>query len=298
MKRSYARLNGYNLAGVDRRAIKSAPFSPLYHTSRLCFLLASLLCALTLTACGVSTTSPPPILLKVAGSTSMQPLLTRLAAAYSAQQPHVTFDIQGGDSQLGQTLVESQQVDIGLDSGPPVNLSEQIHRTPIARDAIAIVLNRQNSGIELSLREWREVFNGHFLNWQEVDGPPLPIQVVSREDGSGTRMVFEAAVMEDKTVTSTAIVLPSSQAVIDFVAQNPTAVGYVSFGFVDERVYTAPVDGVSPNLDNLAAGSYFLTRDLALLTPTQARPEVKQFIEFALSPAGQALIGEKWGKVR
>jgi phosphate transport system substrate-binding protein len=104
--------------------------------------------------------------------------------------------------------------------------------------------------------------------------------------------------MEDNAVTPTAIVLPSSQAVVDFVAQNPNAMGYVSLSFIDDRVYAVPIDGVTPTLDSLVSGSYFLTRDLALITPKQRQPEVNQFIEFVLSPAGQAIVEERWAKVR
>jgi phosphate transport system substrate-binding protein len=151
---------------------------------------------------------------------------------------------------------------------------------------------------ELSLREVQDIFSGRLLNWQEIDGPALPIQVVSREDGSGTGAVFEAAVMEDSPVTPTAIVLPSSQAVVDFVAQNSNAIGYVSLSFIDNRVYAVPIEGVTPNLKSLISGNYFLTRELALITPKQSQPEVNHFIEFVLSPAGQAIVEEGWAKVR
>jgi phosphate transport system substrate-binding protein len=237
-------------------------------------------------------------LLKVEGSTSMKPLLVSLNAAYSTQHPNVTFDIQGGGSQLGQRSVETGQTDLGMVSWTPPNLSDEVRLTSIARDAVAIILNIENQSRGLSRQELRDIFSGQLLNWQEVDGPPLPIQVVSREDGSGTRAVFEAAVMEASAVTPTAIVLPSSQAVVDFVAQNPNAIGYVSFAFINDGVYAAPIEGVTPNLESLASGSYFLTRDLILVTPKPSRPEVNQFIEFVLSPAGQAIVEEKWDKIR
>jgi phosphate transport system substrate-binding protein len=228
----------------------------------------------------------------------MKPLLIDLTTAYSEDHSHVTFDIQAGGSQLGQISTEIGQADIGMLSWPPPNLSDKVHVIPIARDAIAIILNPQNQSVALSLREIHDIFSGRLLNWQEVDGPPLSIQVVSREDGSGTRATFETTVMEERAVTPTAIVMPSSQAVVDFVAQNPNAIGYVSFTFLDDRVYATPIEGIPPTLETLAEGSYFLSRDLALVIPRQSKPEVEQFIEFVLSPAGQAIIMERWGRVR
>jgi phosphate transport system substrate-binding protein len=275
--------------------VKTKDLNKVFFTIRTPLLI--LLLAL-LPACNTTVTPPPSVFLKVEGSTSMKPLLVSLATAYNTQHPLVTFDIQGGGSRLGQTLVETGQADIGMVSWSPPDLSDEVRLTPIAHDAIAIILNAQNQLDSLSLREVQDIFSGRLLNWQEIDGPALPIQVVSREDGSGTRAVFEAAVMEDNAVTPTAIVLPSSQAVVDFVAQNPNAMGYVSLSFIDDRVYAVPIDGVTPTLDSLTSGSYFLTRDLALITPKQHQPEVNRFIEFVLSPAGQAIVEERWAIVR
>jgi len=251
-----------------------------------------------LAACGATVTPPPPVVLKAAGSTSMGPLLTDLATAYSTQHPHVTFDIQGGGSQLGQTLVEAGQVDLGLVSWPPQNLAKSLRSIPTAHDAIAVILHPQNKIDGLSLVELRDIFSGRLLNWQEVAGLAQPIQVVSREDGSGTRAAFEAIVMDQQPVTPTAIVLPNSQAVVDFVAQNPNAIAYVSLAFSKNDVYAVPIEGIPPTLENLTSGSYLLTRDLFILVPKQGQPELDQFVKFVLSPAGQAIVAEKWGRVR
>lgn len=246
--------------------------------------------SILLTACNAAGTSSAPTLLKVAGATSMKPLLTELAAAYSAKNPRVTFDIQEGGSQLGQTLVETGQVDIGMVSWSPPELGQDMVLTPIAQDGIAVILRADNSLAGFSLPEIHDIFNGRVLNWQEVDGPPLPIQVISREEGSGTRQVFESLVMENHNVTPTAIVLPSSQAVVDFVAENPNAIGYVSTNFVDERIHAIPIEDASPMPENIAAGRYGLIRDLSLITAKDSKKEVGQFIQFIFSPAGQDIV--------
>lgn len=264
----------------------------------LVLLLSQLILPLLLTACLATVTPPAPVFIRIAGSTSMSPLVAALAEAYTAQHPHVTFDIQSGGSGLGRMLVETKQIEAGMVSWARPDLPEGLVVTPLARDAIAVILNQQNPSAGLSLAELRDIFSGRLLNWQEVDGPPRPIQVVSREDGSGSRAAFEAIVMEGQAVTPTAIVLPNSQAVVDFVARNPGAVGYVSFTFIEEGVYAAPVEGLTPTLASLNANSYPLIRELALVTRQPAGPEVTAFLEFALSPAGQALVGQRWGRVR
>jgi phosphate transport system substrate-binding protein len=227
----------------------------------------------------------------------MVPLIEKLAAAYTARQPHVSFDIQGGGSRLGQQLVEGKQVDIGLVSWPPQQLADEVEMVPVARDAIAVVLHADNRQTGLSRVELQEIFSGRLLDWRAVDGPALPIQVVSREDGSGTRAAFESLVMDDRPVTPTAIVLPNNRAVVDFVAKNPEAIGYVSFPFVSDEVYAVPVEGVSPTLESLSSEQYPLRRELALLLAREANPAAKAFLEFVVSPTGQALVGETWGRI-
>jgi phosphate transport system substrate-binding protein len=227
----------------------------------------------------------------------MKPLLIQLTKAYSTGHPNITFDIQGGGSQSGYQLAETGQIDIGMVAGPISNLDDNVRLTPIARDGIAIILNPENSSAELSLYELQNIFSGRILNWQEVDGLAASIQVVSREDGSGTRSVFETAVMDNHPVTPTAVVMPSSNAVVDFVAKNPNAIGYVSTTFVDKRVYAIPINGIMPELENIQSGEYLLTRELMLITLEQSIPETNRFLEFILSLAGQKIIAENWGTI-
>jgi phosphate transport system substrate-binding protein len=253
---------------------------------------------LLLTACGATVTPPPPVFFTVAGSTSMEPLLTDLTAAYTERHPHVSFDIQGGGSHLGQTLVESRQVDLGMVSWSPDELAAEVQLIPLARDAIALIVHPDNQLAGLSRLEVRDIFSGRLLNWQAVDGPALPIQVLSREDGSGTRAAFESLVMDEVPVTPTAVVLPNSRAIVEFVAQNPNAIAYVSYAFATDDVYVVPLEGITPTLDTITSNSYPLIRDLALIAPSQGQREVAEFIEFVLSPTGQGLVPGKWGQVR
>lgn len=268
----------------------------IIHAPRLIFI--ALVLFFLLSGCNPTATPPPePVFIRIAGSTSMRPLLVELAYAYKEQQPNITFDIQGGGSALGYQLAKTQQIEIGMISGPVDALSNEVRLIPVARDAIAVVLHPQNKLAELLLQDIADIFSGRHLNWQAIDGIAAPIQVVSREGGSGTRAVFEAAVMDDRAVTLTAVVLPSSQAVVDFVAQNPGAIGYVSAAFVDDRVYAAPINGVAPTPETLAGRSYAITRDLALVTAAAENTHVNAFIEFVLSPAGQAIVAKQWGTV-
>jgi phosphate transport system substrate-binding protein len=269
------------------------------------FLALSILLWL-LTACGAPLEPHEPVYLKAAGSTSMQPLVENLAQTYTERHEYVTVDVQGGGTRLGIALARGNQIDIGTASRTPTAEDERdpetgakrLWWTAVAQDGIALVVHPQNAVGGLTLPQARDIFFGRILDWEEVGGRPGEIVVVSREDGSGTREVFEEMVMEEQRVTLTAIVIPSSEAVVEYVAGHPTAIGYVSMGYLSPQVKALPIEGVSPTPENVQSGAYPLTRPLYLLTGQEPTGEVKAFIEFVLSPAGQAVVEQRYGRLR
>ena len=259
-----------------------------------------------LTACGAPLEPHEPVYLKVAGSTSMQPLIQDLAQAYHGQHEHVTIEVRGGGSRLGIALARGNEIDIGTASRKPTAEEERdpetgakrLWWTAIAQDGIALVVHPQNAVEGLTLPQARDIFFGRILDWEEIGGTPGEIVVVSREDGSGTREVFEEMVMGEKRVTLTAIVMPSSEAVVEYIARHPTAIGYVSMGYLSPQVKALPVEGMSPTPATVQSGAYPLPRHLYLLTGQEPTGEVKAFIEFALSPAGQTVVEQRYSRLR
>ena len=249
-------------------------------------------------SCGATVTPPAPVYLKAAGSTAMTPLLQDLAAAYHERQPDVTVDINTGGSALGQELASAGQVDLGLTSWLPGGPPQGVQATVVARDGIVLVVHPTNVITGLTLVQVHDLFYGSLDDWQAVRGISSPVQVVSREDGSGTRAAFEALVMQGGRVTPTALVMPNSRAVVDYVARDPHAIGYVSMGYVTDRVRVLAVEGLMPTPQTVSRAEYHLTCDLIILTRPDASGAARAFLDFILSPAGQAIVGQRYGRVR
>jgi phosphate transport system substrate-binding protein len=236
----------------------------------------------------------------------MQPLVEDLAQAYIEQHQYVTVDVQGGGSRLGIALARENQIDIGTASRTPTVEEERdpetgaqrLWWTAIAQDGIALGVHPQNTVGSLTLPQARDIFFGRILDWEEIGGTPGEIAVVSREDGSGTREIFEEMVMGEKRVTLTAIVMPSSEAVVEYIARHPTAIGYISMGYLSPEVKALQIENVSPTPEDVQSDAYPLTRPLYLLAGQEPTGEVKAFIEFALSPAGQAILEQRYGRRR
>jgi len=237
-----------------------------------------------------------------AGSTTVQPLAEVLAEAFMADNPDVTIEIQGGGSSVGVTSAGEGTVDIG-NASRNVKDSEfeefpELQVITIAYDGIAIATNPDLELPSLSIDQVKAIFAGEITNYSEVGGPDAEIVVVSREEGSGTRAAFEELVMEsgdeEAVITEDALLQQSNGQVRTTVSTTPDSIGYLSFGFLDESIYTVAIDGVEPSVANVKNGSYPIFRPLNMLTNGEPNDLSQAFLDFILSEAGQAIVAEDY----
>lgn len=126
------------------------------------------------------------------------------------------------------------------------------------------------------------------------------ITVISREEGSGTRDAFTelTGVLQDdvdKTV-DTAEISNSTSVVLQSVADNPKAIGYVSLGSLDDSVKALKVDGTEPSVDTVKSGDYKLQRPFNIVTKGEVKELPQDFIDYIMSADGQKII-EKEGYI-
>ncbi len=117
--------------------------------------------------------------------------------------------------------------------------------------------------------------------------------MVSREEGSGTRETFEKKVMGESEISANAEFLPSNGAVKQKVATTPSAIGYISLGYVDDSVKAVAVNGVDCTTETVRNGTYPIARTLYFVTRGQPMEEVLDFINFCLSLEGQRIAEEE-----
>jgi phosphate transport system substrate-binding protein len=127
-------------------------------------------------------------------------------------------------------------------------------------------------------------------DWTLWDGRPGAPKLVSRSDASGDFAFFQRRVMQNARVALTALLAPSTDAMLALVAEDPLAVGYVAASRVDGRVRTLTVDGVPPAPEAIAAGLYPLTRAYCLVTLEEPQGATRAFVQWVLSSDGQAVV--------
>ncbi|MGZ5502730.1 MAG: phosphate ABC transporter substrate-binding protein [Halobacteriota archaeon] len=257
-------------------------------------VLVAMLVTIAVFGAGCTSSENASAKLQLAGSTSVQPHAEVLAKAFQANNSGVQVFVQGGGSSAGVTAVGTGTADIGMSSA---NLSASqlsqypnLKPVPIAVDGIAVIVSPQNTVNNLTLNQTRDIFTGNITNWNQVGGSDAKINVVNREEGSGTRDGIQKVVLKGGNFSSGGITQSSTGAVRSYVAGDPNAIGYISFAEVDNSVKALNINAVAPKYDTIADGTYPIQRYFLLVTNGDPTGNAKAFIDFTLSPAGQAIL--------
>jgi len=233
--------------------------------------------------------------IKEAGSTSVLPLAESLALQFMRLHKDVRVETGGGGSGAGVKQCVAGTVDLGAISRDLKLTESDLISYPVARDAIAVIVNPGNPVNGLKADDVARIYSGKVTDWSQVGGKAGRIILFAREEGSGTRDTFDSVVMRQEKITPEALLRNSNGEVQAAVSQDATAIGFVSLGYVS-GIKILSINGIKCNLENCQNGSYPLVRRLYFTTKGIPNETVMEFINFARSDAGQK-IAEKMGFV-
>lgn len=125
-----------------------------------------------------------------------------------------------------------------------------------------------------------------------------PINLITREQGSGTRGAFmEIFKLEKKgknfkkdLISKEAGVENNTNTIIQTIKNDKYAIGYISLGSINDEIKVLDVQGVSPTLENVQIGKYEITRDFNIAIKNNVSDLVKDFLEYVLSNEGQEVV--------
>lgn len=228
------------------------------------------------------------------GSTSMEKFANALGEAFMNANPSVTVNTEFVGSSAGIEALLAGTADIGNasraleDSEKENGAIENI----VAIDGIAVITDPSNKVENLTKDQLKQIYTGEVKNWSELGGDSMPIVVVGREAGSGTRGAFEE-ILEVADKCKYANELDSTGAVMAKVAATKGAVGYVSLDVLDDTVKALPLEGVEPTADTIKSGDYFLSRPFVMATKGEIGEQndlVKALFDYLNSDEGKQLI--------
>ncbi|MDO8735554.1 MAG: phosphate ABC transporter substrate-binding protein [Thermoleophilia bacterium] len=248
--------------------------------------------------------------IQVKGSDTMVNLAQMWAEDYMKENPQVNIAVTGGGSGTGITAIINGTTDVA-DSSREMKQKEkddaaakgvEVVENKVALDGIAVVVNSSNGVGELSVDQLADIFSGKITDWQEVGGSPGQIVILSRESNSGTHVFFKEHILNkgksDGKVeyASSALLLPSSQAIVDEVKQNPKGIGYVGLGYVDDSIKAVKVKkdatstAVTPTVATVQDGSYPVSRPLYMYSKQGASQTVQDYLAWIKGPEGQKVV--------
>lgn len=283
----------------------------------LIIILLTASCAPSSTRGGENPRTSSTAIIKIAGSSAASPMLAALTSSYSESIPDSTFDVRSSGSGLGETQVFAGEVDLALSTlfaapdallpaptdavsniTAPVTGTAQIApatlvRTPIALSGLAIIVHADNPITNLSLEQLQQLYSGRKTAWDGVDLDA--VQLVSREEASGARTLFDERVLRGERLSLTALIAPTNTAVAEMVGANRAAIGYVDRAYVqpqtiDPRLHFVAVDGLLPQRDTITSQTYPLIYPLYLVYRTDSTTDVDAFVKWISGQRGQPII--------
>jgi phosphate transport system substrate-binding protein len=277
----------------------------------------------------------------ISGSDTMQPIIVKIASAFRQYQPGIKIAVQGGGTDASVLLFLQDQAylrrgdaDVSpkshsvsgsialLAASRPLTEQERkgfrlrygydVAEIPIAQDAIAIYVNRQNPVEGLSMEQLDAIFGRdrkrglpeEVTTWGQVglkeEWAQRPIHPYGQDKNSGTQALFaqEALLGGEFRATIQQERGPASE--ILALSRDILGIGYAGIGFQVAKVRIIPLaarDGgafVAPSPESVANKTYPLGRQLLLYARNDPKaglePAVLEFLKFVNSREGQAMV--------
>nr|BFE74319.1 hypothetical protein GCM10020092_076200 [Actinoplanes digitatis] len=191
------------------------------------------------------------------GSTAFEPIVREAAESYRDLCPGASFafDMRGSGEGLltldrAARSADGEAPAAGLlafsDGEKPSGMPGLVPR-PIAFFLFTVVVNSEAGVHDLTGEQIRQIYRGEVTNWKEIGGSDLPVRLISRNPGSGTRAAFQRRVLggqrepgsnSDDCRTRDPGTTPgvvrcardSTEAVLRAIADTPGALGYSELG--------------------------------------------------------------------
>lgn len=235
--------------------------------------------------------------LVIAGNGPEHAVMEALARAFEKANPRAYVDVLWDDNSKPLELVKSGQAQIALAGGEDPALAAR----QIGWDGIGILVHLSNYTKEVTKQQVADIFSGKVKEWADLGGPETKILLIDRPRHQNIRDAFEAqlgirgmipdsakVIARDENVVKTVVGTLPPLSAVSYISLS-TGLSVVSSGVA---VRLLPVDKIEPEVPTVKDGRYSLRRPLLMLSKRDPDPLVDAFAEFALSPAGQAVIAE------
>jgi phosphate transport system substrate-binding protein len=245
--------------------------------------------------------------LTVKGSDTMVHLVSAWAEAYMREHPATEISVTGGGSGTGFAALLNGTTDVCAASREMMSREREVAESTglelvsrlVARDGVAVVVHPSNPVDALTIEQIRKIFTGAIDNWQQVGGMDREIVVFSRDTSSGTFVFFQEHVLLKSDFRPDARLMPATSAIVQSVAEDEGAIGYVGLGYATEAGEGVKMLAVSrangdepivPSISSIETGEYAIARPLRLYTSGPPSGIAASFLDFCSGAVGQEVV--------
>ena len=248
--------------------------------------------------------------IQIKGSDTIVNAAQKVAEEFMKEYPHIFVAITGGGSGVGIASLINKTCDVATASremkAKEIEMANKRDVYPkefvVAYDGVAVIVNNDNPINKLTINDLHNIYTGKVTNWKELGGKDLPIVTLSREVSSGTHMYFKEEVVQlgkkgnTEEFSTGTLLLTSSQAIVEEVVNNESAIGYLGMGYISDRIKPLMIskndEFYPPDVENVLKKTYPLSRPLYFYTNGEPEGVTKLFMDFTLSPKGQLQFQE------
>jgi phosphate transport system substrate-binding protein len=259
--------------------------------------LAAALLAL-LPACESRAPAPPPRpaqALRYDGATSISSRILPLALPAFEQRTGVAVKVERSGSGKGLKAMFAGQADVaGLARAlSPEERALKPYVAIIGYDALGVWVNGQNPVRALTRAQLKDLFTGKITNWRQLGGQDRPVVACTEHHLSerATVVAFQALAL-DGAPYGPVRELEDPSDCLRLVASDPGAITPATTAHAVAGVGLASIDGLVPETKAIRGSTYLLTRPLLLVTREPPAGALRDFVEFMVSPEGQALVAK------
>lgn len=222
-----------------------------------------------------ATITPTPVVQQVIKTPAYADLVKTWFDGYLQDNPdsYISLSIQPPEAALASLGDGTGEVIIG-GLAPPAGW----FATPLSDDGIVVVVHPDLGVRDLSVEELAAIFTGRMSSWESLAELDLPIQAVIPLPGDEVRATFQSTVMSGQHFTNNAMLGPTPAAVLQLVAENEGAVGFLPFSAVGDKIRPIRVEGTLPGAATINDGSYPLPISILAIAPQEPSGEVRAWL--------------------
>ncbi|MFT4514231.1 MAG: phosphate transport system substrate-binding protein [Planctomycetota bacterium] len=249
------------------------------------------------------------------GSETLLEVAVAFSEIYVVDHPEIAISVSGGGSGTGISALIAGDLQIANSSRPfkAVEIADAKKNgvTPVEHivgyDGIAVYVHKDNPIKSLTISQLNAIFGdgGKVESWSDL-GIDLGkksndnIVLLSRQSSSGTYECFLETVLHDSgSFKARCNLMNSSKNTVEECANNISAIGYSGIAYASDAVRIVPIKkdeaapAVMPTVDSVLDKSYPISRPLYMYTNGEPTGDIKGYIDWIKSDAGQKVLVAK-----